>query len=110
MPWSQVIDLRRFAGMPATESMTRPQTAAESRPSGSATGTRYLGLALDQRAHRGLALLSYDKIALPVAGHLAALGLGWALRDRRHPDNPGALRAGPASAQRDLHLGQLTLR
>src|SRR5258708_20861238 len=40
------------------------------------------GLALDQRAHPGLALLSYDKIALPVAGHLAAPALAWPPPDR----------------------------
>ena len=42
IPWSQVIDLSRFAGIPAPSSMTPSQTAAESRPSGSGTGTRYL--------------------------------------------------------------------
>ena len=40
MPWSQVIDLRRFAGMSATDSMMPSRTAPASLPSGSATGTR----------------------------------------------------------------------
>src|ERR1035441_1411527 len=81
-PWSQVIDRRSAAGMPATDPMTASLTAAE---------------ALDKRAHRGLPGLADHQVTLPVAGDLAARRLGGPLRDRRHPDDPGALRPCPAA-------------
>lgn len=52
--------------------------------------------AFHERAQSGLAGPADDQVAFPVAGHLAALGLGRVVVDGAHADDPGAGTARPA--------------
>ena len=105
MPWSQVID-RRSAWWQLAEPGLERVVEGVAVALGQVQQTGRAGLALDERADRGLLVLADDQIALPVPGLAAVLGRERPLVDRAHRLLRTGVGAGRCVAGRDGDRGR----